>query len=170
MLLQAKDKVYWETELNVKELSNKQDFVDDVLRRSHKKQRYEYLLVRNVTAQSSHCMYVKTYHEATDEVECINSDGSKNNPRINLRLATIYRVSCSAVRKNNSNPNYKPDLDSNNKAKVIKTKWSKTSHIPTIDEVTEAAKLAKLGYLRSVDRLVLKNIDVSSIEIGRAHV
>ena len=53
------------------------------------------------------------------------------------------------------------------KAKDIKAKWSKTSHIPTIDEVTEAAKLAKFGYLRSVDRLVLKNIDVSSIDLER---
>ena len=131
---------------------------------------------------------MKDYNRKTGLVECINSHGDVDQfPRVTMAdVLHIYRVTISGFErvKKASLPSTAPvpslnkcvqnthcssvkgivsDLDNCKRAETICKTWSKPYKNPTLCEVKEAAELAEQGFLTSLKRMVLLNLDVTSI-------
>ena len=175
-MFQSKDGVYWDTTIYARKVAN----IDFLLDMQSSQQIFEYLLVYNYPGLGPHCVYVKDYDRKTGLVECINSHGDVDQfPRVTMaEVLHIYRVSISGFErvKKASLPSTAPvpslnkcvqnthcssvkgivsDLDNCKRAETICKTWSKPYKNPTLCEVKEAAKLAEQGFLTSLKRIVL---------------
>ena len=146
-------KNWWDVTLEVEEVSPQQ-FHEEL---KHKMAKYEFVVVYKSDGTSLHAVYVEKYKPVLQRVRCINSWGSKDpNPDLTIKdVLKLYRVKCSAINPQNQ------QLKKEEAAK-IQSAW-KENHRPSLAELKSASKLAKDGYLTSVEFLNLKKINICDI-------
>merc|ERR1712137_214850 len=58
-------------------------------------------------------------------------------------------------------------MEEKTEAEKIHADWSQSSHTPTIAEVKTAALLAWAGYITSLKKMIMKNMDISGIPLDQ---